>query len=383
MKTTDEIGIDQTQAFIERVFGQDLHAKQVGSVANGALGVLRSEVLGIHAVGRALAAARGLNDKHAVKQVDRLIGNSRITTWDLFAPLAEFLVADRQQVRINLDWTDFEPDGQTMLVALLQTNHGRATPLAWLTVKQSELKNRRNEYEDRLLQRLRDIIPRDVDVTIVADRGFGDHKLVQFLTKLGFGYMIRFKQAIHVHANGETRSAKDWLRSGGRMCVLRHAEVTMHRQPVPTVVCVHAPGMKEPWCIWASSHGMSGQDIVKCYGKRFSCEETFRDVKDLRFGLGMSWTHVRTPERRDRMMLLAVVALLLLTLLGAAGEDLGYDKRLKTNTSPKRQLSLVRQGARWLQLLTTLRPELKVPLLARFGERIREHQGLQAVLEVI
>ena len=48
-----------------------------------------------------------------------------------------------------------------------------------------------------------------------------------------------------------------------------------------------------------------------------------RDTKDLRFGMGMGSMHVNSPERRDRLWLINAFAVVLLTLLGAAGEALG------------------------------------------------------------
>lgn len=58
----------------------------------------------------------------------------------------------------------------------LLTSHGRSTPLLWKTFKKSTLKGQRNECEDSLLLRLRDIVSEDIQVTIIADRGFGDTK---------------------------------------------------------------------------------------------------------------------------------------------------------------------------------------------------------------
>ena len=53
--------------------------------------------------------------------------------------------------------------------------------------------------------------------TILADRGFGDVKLFEFLDNLGFRYVIRFRGDIHVSAaDGETRLAADWVGKGGR-----------------------------------------------------------------------------------------------------------------------------------------------------------------------
>ena len=77
---------------------------------------------------------------------------------------------------------------------------------------------------------------------------------------------------------------------------------------------------------------------------RFTIEETFRDTKDSRYGLGLSATHVRNIYRRDRLLLICAMAMTLLTLLGAAGESLGMDRMLKANTVKKRTHSLFRQG---------------------------------------
>ena len=61
--------------------------------------------------------------------------------------------------------------------------------------------------------------------------------------------------------------------------------------------------------------------------------------------MGMGSIRVSTPARRDRLWLLNALAIALLTLLGAAGEALGYDRHLKSNTTKRRTHSLFRQGA--------------------------------------
>ena len=62
------------------------------------------------------------------------------------------------------------------------------------------------------------------------------------------------------------------------------------------------------------------------YAKRWGIETSFRDIKGMRFGMGMSAMRIRQPKRRDRMLLLSALSIALLTLLGAAGESLGYDR---------------------------------------------------------
>ena len=158
-------------------------------------------------------------------------------------------------ITVAMDWTEFDADGQATIMLSLLSRHGRATPLVWLTVDKAALKNRRNGYEYQVLVRLAEILPADVRVRVVADRGFGDHKLYRVLTEeLKFDFVIRFRGNIAVTAtSGEARAAADWVGAGGRARTLRGAAVTAEAYPVATVVCVRAKGMKEPWCLAAST----------------------------------------------------------------------------------------------------------------------------------
>jgi hypothetical protein len=364
----------------ETLFAEDLHAKRVLSLGNATLGVIRSGALGVHAIGRGLALARSTSQKHSVKQVDRFLGNESIRPWDLFASWVPFVVAERTEVVIALDWTDFESDDQCTLVASLLTSHGRPTPLVWLSVVKSELKGLRNEWEDAVLQRLKETIPVGVKVTVLADRGFGDSKLYALMAEMGFGYVVRFRELIAVTAeSGEVRTAAEWIPERGQRRMLRNASVTEHRMPVPAVVCVKAKGMKEGWCLATSLKEATADEVVKLYGRRFTIEESFRDIKDLRFGMGLSAMRISTPERRDRILLVSAVAIALLTLLGAAGEAAGLERHFKANTSKKRTYSLFRQGCMYYEFLPGMRAEWAEPLITNFVDLIRQHAVLSSL----
>ena len=103
------------------------------------------------------------------------------------------------------------------------------------------------------LKRLAEVLPKGVKVTILADRGFGDAKLFDHLGTSGLGYVIRFRGNTHVTAaTGERRAAADWGGKGGRAVKLSGAALTASEHPVGAVACVHAEGMKEPWCLATS-----------------------------------------------------------------------------------------------------------------------------------
>lgn len=376
--------VEFIQKYLNGIFAGDLHTKRIGSLANGTLGVMTSASLAVSIIGQSLAQARGLLSKHAVKQVDRLLSNQGIVVWDMFVHWVGEVVGARKSVVVAMDWTDFDADDQATLALNLVTSHGRATPLLWLTVLKDELKDQRNAFEDLCLARLKEVLPEGVAVTILADRGFGDTKLFGFLDTLGFAYVIRFRGNIHVTAaDGETRAAAAWVGAGGRARKLRDAEVTTARHKVGAVVCVKAKQMKEAWCLAASNAEATTREIMNYYAKRWTIEPSFRDTKDLRFGMGLSVLRIADPERRDRLLLLNAFAIVLLTLLGAAGESLGMDRHLKVNTAKHRTHSLFRQGCMLYELIPNM-PEIRLkPLAERFSQYISQNKSLAQTFSVV
>lgn len=363
-----------TRGFVDALFGQEMHAARVQSLANGVVGVLMAAVVSVAAIGKAYALLAGIKGKSGIKQIDRLLSNAGVDVEAIEKEWVKFVVGVREQIVIALDWTEFDDDDHSTLCAYLVTKHGRATPLAWQTVQKSELLGKRTGIEHALIERLHGWLDPKIGVELLADRGFGDQKLYELLMLHGWDFHIRFRGNIRVeNAAGEARSANDWVLPTGRARMLRNAKVTDDRFEVPAVVVVHAKGMKEPWCLATSRKDFSASQVVKRYGRRFTIEETFRDTKDLHFGLGLKATHIRKPERRDRMLLLVAMAHALLTLLGAASEATGMDAYLKANTVKRRTHSLFNQGAYWYQAIPTMRDDWLRTLMNAFDRIVREH----------
>src|SRR5271166_2326176 len=130
----------QVHQLLDEVLGPGLHAKRIASLADATLGVMHTASMAVCTIGHGLAVARSLNARHAVKQVDRMLSNPGIDVDQILALWA-------------MDWTDFDADNQATIMLSLITEHGRATPLVWLTVNKAELKDRRSLYERRVLVR--------------------------------------------------------------------------------------------------------------------------------------------------------------------------------------------------------------------------------------
>lgn len=332
--------------------GSKLHAKQIESVAHAMLGAMAAPSAGVASLGRSAAAVRCKNAKHGIKQVDRLLSNRKIDDLDLVRQHVAFVVGSRNTVVATMDWTEYGLHGQNRLAINLVTRHGRATPLLWKTVPSAELKGQMRHLEVGLLGVLKTVLPAQVkQVIVLADRGFGDVDLYDHIQDLGFDFVIRFRGGITVTtSDGRSAKASAWVPLGGRARRLLKVRITGQRHEVAAFVAVKQANMKEPWLL-ATSLSYDGAWIVALYGRRFTCEENFRDEKDPRFGLGSRLARIQNAARRDRLCFILAAAAALLTLLGASGEGLGLDRLLRANTVKRRTHSLFRQGREYLRML--------------------------------
>ena len=95
--------LGDVRSFISELYGPDLHAKRVDALAGATLGVMAGASLAVAMIGQALAQARGLVTKHAVKQVDRLLSNNAIDVWDSFARWVPHQLSGRADALVAMD----------------------------------------------------------------------------------------------------------------------------------------------------------------------------------------------------------------------------------------------------------------------------------------
>jgi len=328
------------------IFGGVLHHKQVQSIALVALGIVFTAQMTIHAIGAAMAKARGNGSvKHGIKQVDRYMSNEKLNQMHMREGFVKAVVGNRKQIDVSMDWTDFDKDDQTTLALSLVLKHGRAIPIVWTTEKKSTLKSRQTTYERMAVLMLKEALPKGVSVTLLADRGFGNTPMFEHLQNIaGFDFIIRFRQGFKLKAAGYTGNAAGAVYKNGRVRVLKEAKLTGAEKGPYTVVLYKAAKMKDAWCLATNLDTEDGKKIVKKYSRRFECEECFRDLKDWRFGLGLKHTRIKRADRRERLLFAFALAAYLLTLVGIESERLGCDRLLRANTSKLRTHSLFRQG---------------------------------------
>jgi hypothetical protein len=99
--------------------------------------------------------------------------------------------------------------------------------------------------------------------------------------------------------------------------------------------------------------------------------------------MGMSALRIADPQRRDRLLLLNAFAILLLTILGAAGESLGMDRQLRTSTAKRRVHSLFRQGCLLYDLIPNMPEQRLRPLIARYQDLLRQNASFAQAFGIV
>ncbi len=90
LRRQEDIRFSTVSDFVDEIFGEDMHAKRVESLACATLGALHSCSLAVRLIGQGLAQAHELKQKHCIKQVDRLRGriHCALAAWAISFPLA-------------------------------------------------------------------------------------------------------------------------------------------------------------------------------------------------------------------------------------------------------------------------------------------------------
>jgi hypothetical protein len=320
--------------------------------------LLTEPLLGVAVIGRTLARAKTTSVKHAVKRVDRFLGNGRIDLEVACGDLIAQVVGTAAAVFLTLDWTDLKtPDHAYQTLSCHVRAHGRAIPIAWTTVRKTDLTDQMRAHAIALCQRVARLLPPGCHPILLADRGFAATTLFRTLDALGWDWIIRSKGSVQVQLSGQAPWRGLWTLRG-RLPGVVDEPVTYGKRAEGgpyagrLVVYADAAHLHDPWYLMVSA-GLarrSAQEIAGAYGQRFTCEETYRDQKnDPHQGFHLDCVTLSTPERWDRLWLVFAWAYYWLNVAGWAVEARGAAARWRANTAKIRTHALWRLGIWGLQ----------------------------------
>ncbi len=344
------MGMAATVRFVSQLV-KKWDARRASCLALLVVALMRGRRLGVAAIGRCIPT--GTTDKHHIKAVDRFLGNEAIDLPVLWEALLGLAAKGQRSLFVLLDWTDLGSPHEVLVAAVSYA--GRALPVAWATTKKGHYLRSRNAFETSLCISMKALLPPEMRLVIVADRGFGRASFFKSLKRAGISFLVRIRRDVHlIHGRG---SGPPHNRSIARGQVRDLPGALYGDDARVEVRCVITFGVgtagkvpKQPWYLVTNllPTELTAGAVVDAYKLRMRIEHNFRDHKSMRFGFQLRSVRLSTPARYDRLLAIAALALLLLVHLGQRVEVSGLHHRFKANTASKRTHSLFQLGLAFL-----------------------------------
>jgi hypothetical protein len=300
--------------------------------------------------------------KHHIKAVDRLLGNGHLQRerQGVYAAMARALLRGMTRPLIVVDWADCELERELLILKAALPVGGRAVTL-YEEVHPLKRYNSPKTHR-RFLARLKSVLPEGARPVIVTDAGFRG-PWFRDIEALGWDWIGRIRNTIkyfkpetgrwcYVHSLypeatprarhlGErclSKRHRYWCRLYLVRAYRRGPGRPRHRKSYGTNDGLYRRLHRAPWLLATSLPHTRGatKRIVRAYTQRMQIEETFRDLKNHRWGFALRYARSTNTRRLEMLLLVAMLASFVLWLIGLAARAKHLDRHFQANTERRR-----------------------------------------------
>ena len=323
----------------------------------------------------------GATFSHApLKAVDRLLSNVHIqqSIFPLSRAMSAWLLRTPSPLLV-VDWVDLRRDGCWCALRAAMPTQGRTVTVLERIYPIKQINSQPAERD--FLAALAQVLPPHVRPILVTDAGFRSAWFRE-VARYGWDYLGRIRNnlkvqaqsdclwqpcaALHARASARAEDLGAYRIVQGAPVDCRLIRVRCRRkhrdqltragtpqQGTPARKARHAA--REPWVLATSlsPDRCNAAQAVTMYGKRMQIEESFRDLKSHRYGMGFEDSQTRDGRRLSVLLLLNMLAgfaawLLSLALkLGVPGKD-----PMASRPSLLHRYSTFRRSIEWLRIRT-------------------------------
>ena len=362
----------------------NLHAKLRAALAAAVDAVLRGGHLSLSQLARAVNSTTAM--RYRIKRVDRLLGNHSLYSARaaIYRQVADYWLAGIGEVLVVIDWSDATTDQRWHLLRASIAVKGRSVTLYEEIHPQRKYGNQ--QVHQHFLARLATILPVGSRPVIMTDAGFRS-TWFDLVNEQRWPWVgrIRGKDMVSI-ANGPWRRCTEvfldatsdiqsfaearYVRSHPTACrliLLKRQAKNRHRHTKRGSLSrarssINASrSAREPWLLACSPvlGQRSAVDLVAMYAQRMQIEESFRDLKNERLGLGFSAARSRSGRRLEILLLIAHLASWLMRVIGECAQACQMQKFFQSVPKLKHKeisvMTLARRvidgGAFWLRQL--------------------------------
>lgn len=308
----------------------------------------------------------------ALKRMDRLLSNRGLhgARTEIYQRMMRRLLMSPMPL-IVVDWSEVKKDGRWCLLRAAVPVKGRCLTVLDTIVPRSQLGS--GKVQRQWLQELKCLLPPEACPVLITDAGFRSDWFAA-VEAMGWHWIGRVRGRIRVRMHGQEEwvfckalhalqrgSAHDLgaariTRQHDMACRLvmgargrlqgRHSLTRTGKPSADRRHLLAARRTREAHLLACSLslNAYQAAMIERMYQRRMQIEESFRDLKSHRYGMGFEDTQTRKPERLQMLLLIHALAQWAMWIVGLAAITHALDRFLTPNASRKRQYSTVRIG---------------------------------------
>jgi hypothetical protein len=252
------------------------------------------------------------------------LGNQRVRVSRLYLPLVMAALSGWSHHRLYLALDTTVLWDRYCMIHLSVVCCGRAVPLLWRVLEHGSGTVAFKEYQP-LLRKARWLLRQHGDVMLLADRGFANHELMEWLQASQWHYCLRLPCDVLLHGVSKyPMQVGSFYPPLGDARLYRQVRLWADGVCRCNLVLATVKGAKESWAV-VTDEPPSLQTLWQ-YALRFRVEELFLDSKSGAFELEDS--RLRCEAALERLYLVAAQALLYATAQGMSVQIAGLRQQV-------------------------------------------------------
>lgn len=336
-----------------------IHAARSAAVVAVVDSLVRGGKLTLTHLGRNLSGAAF--PKHAIKRVDRLLGNRHLHRErpGIYGAIARCLLASAARPVLLVDWADCTPGHDWLVLRAAVPLGGRAIPVYEEVHPLARYNSPRTHRG--FLRHLHEVLPESSAPILITDAGFRGPWFRE-VERYGWDWIGRVRNKIKFQLCGGPWTYTTALYPGALPTPRHVGRVHLsRREPYGCGLYIvrryrRGPGRprrshgrssatrrcrklhKDPWLLATSlSHdSRTARRVVKLYELRMKIEQGIRDSKNARWGFALSYARSRHSERIESLLLIAALGTLVCWLHGLVAEAREWGRHFQANTVRRR-----------------------------------------------
>lgn len=350
----------------------DMHEKRRACVAK-VVEAGRIGGLGLLKMSRQLCRKTALRQR--IKCCDRLLSNPKLLEERhcVYRALNKCILSGSNNIAIIIDWSVVRANGSFHLLRAAAVVKGRAFTVYEEVHPEIDLGSLR-VHRDFLIK-LREVLPKNCCPILVTDAGFRA-SWFKLANSLNYSWIGRIRnrdmvcaqgssawrgcKTLYEHATARPRDlgAYEFAKANPiatRLVLLKKPPKGRKRLTVFGKVARSASSKRnqasqvEPWLLAVSPalKTLDAKTVIAIYAGRMQIEETFRDLKNPQWGLGLSDSQTRKQNRLAILVLLGTLIAYALWLIGLAATNSGYKVQYGSKRKSQATLSTISLARTW------------------------------------